>query len=256
MTLFSGFLFKKLVGLLLKPPVLPMLLSLAGLVLLSLRRRRLGLALAWSGFLLGLFLSTPFTVNLLTRPLEDVPLLTPEGLASAQAIVIVGGGQRAYMPEYGRSTPNRFTLERLRYGARVARSSGLPVLLAGGSPTGRRAEATAMGEVMREDFGIQPRWLEARSLDTAGNALLSAPMLRDAGIRRIVLVTHAAHMRRAANEFRAAGFEVVTAPTAFFTDGTAGEEYFDFVPSMTAAYAGWYATHEWLGLAAQWVRMR
>lgn len=255
MNLFSGFFLKKLIGALLKPPILPLLLIAAGL-LLARRRPRSGQVLAWTGLALALFLSTPMTVNLLVRPLEDVPLLVLGRLAEAQAIVILAGGQRAFMPEYGGPTPNRFTLERLRYGARLVRLSHLPLLMAGGNPTARLAESRAMDAAMRQDFGIAAKWLETRSLDTAENARYSAPMLREAGVRRIVLVTHAVHMRRSINEFRAEGFEVIPAPTAFLSDSTAGEEFFDFLPSMTAAYAGWYATHEWLGLAAQWLRFR
>jgi hypothetical protein len=35
--------------------------------------------------------------------------------------------------EYGGDTLGRLTLERVRYGARVAKKTGLPVLVAGGS---------------------------------------------------------------------------------------------------------------------------
>ena len=41
--------------------------------------------------------------------------------AGADAIVILSGGLRDYAPEYGGSTVNRITLERVRYGARLAR---------------------------------------------------------------------------------------------------------------------------------------
>lgn len=259
MNISIALLLKKLLSWLLMPPLMPLLLISAGL-LLQHWRPRVGRVLAWSGLALALFLTTPFTVSLLTRPLEDVPVLRKEDLASAQAIVILAGGQRGFMEEYGGSGPSRLTLERLRYGARLARQSKLPVLLTGGNPTGcDSSEAHAMDQALQLDFGLRAQWMEERSLDTAGNARLSAPILKAAGIERIVLVTHAAHMRRALNEFRLQGLEVLPAPTAFFSSGpgdSGGEEFFDFLPNMTAAYAGWYAAHEWLGLAAQWLRMR
>lgn len=249
-----GLLLKKLLSVLLQPPLMPLLLMLIGLVL-QYWRPRAGRAIAWLGFATMLFLSTPATVNLLTRPLEDVPLLRHADLAHAQAIVILAGGQRTYMPEYGHPTPNRLTLERIRYGARLARESGLPVLVTGGGPTGPTAEGQLMADVLQEDFGIKVRWVERRSLDTHDNARFSAPLLRAAHIQRIVLVTHAAHMRRARAEFEAQGFEVFTAPTAFLSNSQFGEEFFAFLPNSTSAYAGWYAVHEWLGLAAQKMRM-
>ena len=248
------FLLKKLLSVLLLPPLLPLLWIAAGLLLLR-KYPRLGRGVAWGGLLLALLLSVPAAVNLLTAPLEDVPVLQREDLQRAEAIVILGAGQRRHMPEYGGPTPNRLALERLRYGARLARSSRLPVLVSGGAPTGYVAEADLMAACLREDFGVAPRWVEVRSLDTAGNAHYSASLLQAENIRRIVLVTHAAHMRRAQGEFESQGFEVIAAPTALLSDSSIGEEFFDYLPGATAAYAGWYALHEWIGLLAQALRL-
>jgi uncharacterized SAM-binding protein YcdF (DUF218 family) len=248
------FLLKKLLAAILLPPLLPLLLIAAGLLLLR-RHRRLGLATAWGGLLLALLLSLPATVDMATSPLESTPVLAPGDLSRAQAIVILGAGQRRHMPEYGGPTPNRLALERLRYGARLARASGLPVLVSGGAPTGYRSEASLMAEVLSEDFGIKPRWLEDHSLDTADNARLSATLLKAEKIQRIVLVTHAAHMRRSVTEFQHQGFDVIPAPTAFLSNSSEGNEFFDFMPGPTAAYAGWYAMHEWLGILAQKARL-
>lgn len=247
------FLLKKFLSVILLPPLLPLLLIGIGLWFLA-RKPRLGKALAWGGVLFSLLLMTPAGVDLLSAPLERVPVLRPADLSRAQAIVILGGGQRLHMPEYGGPTPNRITLERLRYGARLARQSGLPVLLSGGAPKGMDGEAVAMARSLREDFGVEPRWQEVHSLDTADNARFSAVILRAAGIHRIVLVTHAAHMRRALNEFAAQGLEVIPAPTGFFSASSEGAEFSDFLPGASAAYAGWYTLHEWLGLLAQAVR--
>lgn len=247
------FLLKKFLSVVLLPPLLPLLFIVGG-VLFCHRYPRLGKTLAWGGVLLSLFLTTPAGVALLSAPLERVPVLKMADLQRAQAIVILGGGQRLHMPEYGGPAPNRITLERLRYGARLARHSGLPVLVSGGAPAGVTGEAVLMAQSLREDFNVNPRWQEVRSLDTADNARLSALILDPQGIHRIVLVTHAAHMRRAMNEFAAQGFDVIPAPTGFFSHRSAGSELSDFLPGATAAYAGWYSLHEWLGLLAQSVR--
>lgn len=247
------FLLKKFLSVVLLPPLLPLLLIVTGLLCYR-RHPRLARLLAWGGVLFGVLLTTPAGVDLLSAPLERVPVLQKADLSRAQAIVILGGGQRLVMPEYGRPAPNRLTLERLRYGAWLARQSGLPLLVSGGAAPGLPGEALAMARSLREDFQITPRWLEAKSLDTEDNARFSAALLKPAGIQRIVLVTHAAHMRRAKNEFVAQGFEVISAPTAFFTNSSAGTEFIDFLPGATAAYAGWYTLHEWLGLLAQSVQ--
>ncbi|MBS3936433.1 MAG: hypothetical protein KGZ43_09690, partial [Sulfuritalea sp.] len=97
-TLPLAFLLKKFGAALLLPPLLPLLSIGIGLLLLR-RRPRLGRALAWGGLLVAWLLSTPAVVNLITTPLEDVPVLQPQDLARGEAIVILGAGAR-FMPEY------------------------------------------------------------------------------------------------------------------------------------------------------------
>lgn len=243
------FWLKKLVALALLPPLLPLLVIVTGLLLLR-RRPRIGLGLAWSGIALQLLLAFPPAVGLLLGPLETAPLLSPDVARSAQAIVILGAGKRDYAPEFGGETVNRLALERLRYGARLARETGLPVLVSGGAPTGDVAEALLMKQSLVEDFGITPRWVEAASLDTRDNARLSALQLKTAGVHRVLLVTHAVHMPRALAEFAALGLDVVPAPTAWLGSHESKDRMLALLPSQNTAYAGWYAVHEWLGLIA------
>ena len=63
---------------------------------------------------------------------RHVPSVRPRSGAHAKAVVILGGGVRRNAPEYGGDTLATLTLERVRYGARVARLTGLPVLVSGG----------------------------------------------------------------------------------------------------------------------------
>lgn len=242
------FLLKKLIALLLMPPLAPLILICAGLLLLRWRPRA-GRVLAWSGLALALLVTTPPVVDALLDGLEDIPVLQPAQLADAGAIVILGGGARTNAPEFGGQTVNRITLERVRYGAHLARQSGLPVLVSGGAPSGSQPEAELMKAALETDFGIPVKWVEAVSLDTRDNARMSAAMLQAAGVKRVVLVTHAAHMHRSVEAFEAAGVTVIPAPTGFFGHGPA-DETLPRLPNMNAAFAGAYATHEWLGLVA------
>lgn len=249
-----AFLAKKLIGSLLLPPLLPLWIGALGLLML-LRRRHSGLALVSAGLLCGLVLSLPATVGPMVRALETDPVPDAAALARGQALVILGGGRRSHAPEFGGpDTVNRLTLERVRYGARLARATGLPVLVTGGAPTGQSAEADLMARSLEEDFGLKARWVERTSLDTSQNAQLSAPLLRSAGVTRVVLVTHALHMRRARAEFERAGLTVIAAPTGHFSGRGGSEDVLAALPSATTAFAGWYALHEWLGIAAQGLR--
>ncbi len=215
------FLLKKILAALILPPAGPVLLALFGLWLSrsgkSRRWQHGGAALAALCLLGLLILSLPLVGNALMAPLENHPPITPPQLQRVQAIVILGAGSYYAAPEYGGDTVSHYTLERLRYGARLARESRLPLLVTGGAPFGGRAEAESMREALEVDFGIKVRWVETASRDTAENAGLSAPMLKAAGVTRIALVSHGWHLPRAIPLFEKQGLEVMPAPTAFST---------------------------------------
>lgn len=250
------FVLKRLLECLFLPPFGPLLLVILGLLLLQ-HRPRLGRGLAWGGVLLSLVLMLPVTVEQLVTPLEsDAPALSIRQIEQASdqgvgAVVILGGGLRRAAPEYGRPTINRITLERVRYGARVARLSGLPILVSGGVAGAGYPEAHAMAESLAEDFGLPPRWIEDASENTEQNAEYAAAILKKAGVARIFLVTHAAHMRRARAYFEARGMHVVAAPTAFLGPLVDAAHATSWLPSANAAYTGWYALHESAGLLQQ-----
>jgi uncharacterized SAM-binding protein YcdF (DUF218 family) len=214
------FLLQKLITALLLPPAGPVLLALCGLWLTRARSRRwqgVGLWLATFSLLTLLLLSLPVVGNALMVPLEQTPPISRSQLQQAQAIVILGGGSSYAAPEYGGDTVSRATLQRLRYGARLAREARLPLLVTGGAPFGGRAEAESMREALEMDFGVKVRWIETASRNTAENASLSAPLLKAAGITRIALVSHGWHLPRAVPLFEKQGLEVVPAPTSFST---------------------------------------
>jgi len=183
----------------------------------SRRWQNAGLWLAALSLLGLLLLSLPLVGNRLMAPLEPHPPITTAQLARVQAIVILGGRSYHAAPEYGGDTVGYATLERLRYGARLARESRLPLLVSGGAPFGGRPEAESMSEALEADFGVKARWIEAASRDTGENAGLSAPVLKAAGITRIALVSHGWHLPRAVALFEKQGFEVTPAPTVFST---------------------------------------
>jgi len=96
------------------------------------------------------------------------------------------------------------------------------------------------------------RWVEGDSDNTLENARLSYPLLAQAGVRRIYLVTHAWHLPRAAMAFRAAGFEVVPAPTAFTTRYRT--DLLTFVPNADALRDSRWFMHEMIGML--WYRLK
>ncbi len=241
-----GWVLAALTGALFLPPLNLMLLAGCGWLL---RRRspEWGNRMIATSLLLLLLLSLPLVGNGLLRTLEHYPPLPPGQAPTADAIVVLGGGAYKGAPEYGGETVKYFTLERLRYAARLQRISRLPLLTSGGRPEQGTPEAIMMAAILREDFGVPTTWQESASNTTADNARLSAAILLPAGKRRILLVTHAWHMQRAVASFRNAGFEAIPAPTMNLIDSPPG--LFDLLPSATGLLRSHYALHEWLGLA-------
>ncbi|MBS0309311.1 MAG: YdcF family protein [Proteobacteria bacterium] len=243
----AGWLFNTVAGSLLLPPFSFVCLCALGLLL---RRKwpRTGMTLAWLSLALLTLFSTRPGAMLVARPLEAMhaPLLVPEH-AGAQAIVVLGGGRQANAPEYGGGDePNLRSLARVRYGARLQRVTGLPILVSGGAPEGAaRSEAALMASVLKTEFGVPVRWVEGASDNTAQNAYYSATLLRQAGIRRIILVTDAMHMARAYRSFTAQGLDVVPAPTMFYSQERGNAA--DWLPAARWLHVSDYALHEWLG---------
>lgn len=243
----AAWFVKDLLVILLLPPGNGLLLvCLAGLF----RRRRWAFGLAAFGTALLILQSLPPVAGALMASLEARAGPAIAGKDGAEAIVVLSGGLQTDAPEYGGDTAGARTLLRLRYGALLAHRFELPLLVAGGRPiNATRTEAAVMADILANEFAVKVRWQETQSRNTAENAVLSAALLRAAGIRRVVLVTQAFHMPRAVRLFRAAGIEVVPAPTNFMAAGRSSFAPLDFLPQVSAMQNSYCALHEWLGMA-------
>ena len=235
------FVVRKVLAALVLPPTGPLLLAVIGLFLLR-DRPRLGRAFIWLGVAGLLLLSLPVVSHALLRLADSGVPLDHARAREAQAIVILGGGTRRAAPEYGGDTLGRLTLERVRYGAMLARQAKLPVLV-----TGSSTEAAVMKQALESEFGVAVKWAEGGSRDTAGNARHSAAILLPAGIRRVLLVGHGFDMRRAVAEFRSAGLDAMPAPTVIAGDKFEFDEVVELLPTMVALQGSYYALYELLG---------
>lgn len=237
------FWLKLVVKLVVLPPNGPLLLIIGGLAIAG-RKPATGRRIALAGTLLLVVLSMPIVAALMIRALDHTPVLEPGQAADAQAIVILGGGTRPYAPEYRGATMSGLTLERVRFGARLARSTGLPVLVSGGALKGAPPEAVLMRNALVSEFGVPVRWIEARSHNTRENAEASAAILKAAGVSRIILVGHAFDFPRTRKEFEAAGLTVIGAPIG--VPSTGPYSALDFVPGLGGLQASYFACYELL----------
>jgi uncharacterized SAM-binding protein YcdF (DUF218 family) len=246
-----GWLVTNLIAAFLLPPLnLLTLIAWGAWLLRSRRQQRLGRALIWLSVVGLWLLSTPYLAGRMLDALKPPPQRVLD--EQADAIVILAGGVKRDSLEYGGDTVSRLTLERLRYGAWLARETAKPILVTGGAPAGGVPEGQLMRAVLEREFGIPVRWVEDRSHNTRENALRSAELLAAAGVRRIYLVTHAWHLRRAIPEFERAGLVVI--PAGIDYAAPASPSVLDFVPSARGLLDSYYAMHEGIGLI--WYRMR
>jgi uncharacterized SAM-binding protein YcdF (DUF218 family) len=239
---------------LLLPPTSLLLLILFGYMLRH-KWPNASSAISRLGIMLLLLVSTNAGALLIVRPLEEMTKpLTAFKDTGAQAIVVLGAASVERAPEYeGQDVPDQVGLIRLQYAAYLQHATELPLLVSGGFAPSHESNlsiAAAMARALREDFKAPVKWVEERSRTTAENASYSARMLKEAGIKRVLLVTHAMHMPRAHEAFAREGIEVVAAPTMFHSRMKWSP--WMLVPSASGLSRSYYATHEWVGLA--WYR--
>jgi len=242
----------KLLAPLFDPFTLAILLAVAALLTWS--RRRLALRFLLASILVLVIFSTSFVPNLLVRSLEEQYRDAGVDVPPAQAIVVLGGALRLPSGRHGLSALIDPT-DRLLEAFRLYRSGKAPLIFCSGgnnpigSPAGQLPEATWMARLLEEwSIPATAIQVETGSINTRENALLSYQALAPRGIRRIILVTSAMHMRRAVGAFRKVGFEVLAVPADFRT-GWAEEPLLSrLLPKPDNLSFSEEALREWLGI--------
>ena len=178
----------------------------------------------------------------------------PAAVTGADGIVVLGGGSVKDVP-----TPPGWSGQlhdaagqRLMAAFVLHRQTGLPLLVSGGEVF---AEYGREAVIMRDtlvSFGVAPAQiiLEDRSLNTTENARFTAPILRERGWRRPLLVTSAFHMARSVAEFQRAGISAAPYPAGYYASRRYHWTLLDMVPSGSAMRGTSIALKEYLGLAA------
>jgi uncharacterized SAM-binding protein YcdF (DUF218 family) len=179
----------------------------------------------------------------------------------AQAIVVLSGAVRGVdgtlrEPELGTDT-----LYRCLHAARLhEKARSLPILVSGGPIEASRSyPATSIAQLMRGFLvgqGVADASLivEGRSRNTYENAVESSKLLRERGIRRIVLVTDAEHMFRASACFRKQGMEVTPSPVR--PTERILNNLDDYLPHFREAGDLESSVFEWEKIVYYWLRGR
>ena len=178
----------------------------------------------------------------------------------AQAIVVLGGSIR--MPSgIHNASAIAASSDRILTAFRLYRAGKAPLILSSGgnnplagqnNPT---PEAGWVASLLREwNVPSSAIEIEGRSISTRENAIFSYQALSPRGIRRILLVTSATHMPRAAGAFRKAGFEVIAVPSDFHSGWHEPSVFSQWMPSADNLVDCRTVFHEWLGIATYRLR--
>lgn len=248
------FLAKKIITLLFMPLSLSLFLGITGLILLWFsRRQHAGKALVALMLLLLTAASSPWVATRLLTPLERQypPILTRQ--PHIAYVVVLGGG---HVSEQGLPATSRLagaSLARLVEGIRLHRlHPGSRLLLSGGAVFDPVAEATTMQAVALM-LGVPAHTItiEKKSRDTAEQAKVLAPLLRD---KHFLLVTSASHLPRAMALFQGQGLTPFAAPTDYRVKRGKQSGPGGYFPSTGSLRLTENALREYLGLA--WFRLR
>src|SRR4028118_177946 len=212
------FLFlSKLLPLFLYPLGLACVLMVVALVM-SWRSPRWGpvpVALALIVLLLG---SNSWVASSLVRSLEWQQIPEKE-LPTADAIVVLGGATKSAFPPRPAVDLSEEG-DRVLYGAQLYREGKAPLVIASGGRINWRgsgpSESSDMAEIMKT-LGVPTSAIlqDPTSLNTHQNAVNVKKIMKERGIRRVLLVTSAMHMPRSLKIFQRQGIEAIPAPTDF-----------------------------------------
>jgi uncharacterized SAM-binding protein YcdF (DUF218 family) len=174
-----------------------------------------------------LLASNSWVANGLVRSLEWQQIPAGE-LPTADAIVVLGGATKsAFPPRPGVDVSEEG--DRVLYGAQLYREGKAPLVIASGGRIAWRgggpSESADMAEILKT-LGVPTTAIlqDPTSLNTYQNAVNVRQIMKERGIRRVLLVTSAMHMPRSLRIFQRQGIEAIPAPTDFLVTQQESEE--------------------------------
>ncbi len=243
----DAFTIKKIVTALFLPPGFVILLLF---FCTAFTKERLRIVLVFIA--IGIYiLSISPTASLVIKPLESAYYDQPvaSGLKDFDAYVILGGGivEGAKDPA-GEGALNNSSLARSIAALRLYQRQPKTIVFSGGSILGRTAEAEIAKRFL-VSLGVPAHdiIMENKSTDTYENAKFTKEIADKHKLKRIILITSAAHMKRAHLLFRKHFKEIVPYPTDYRVP-TKKYDLLDFLPSAGNIEVIEIAVKEYLGL--------
>jgi uncharacterized SAM-binding protein YcdF (DUF218 family) len=236
------------IGLVLELSFVALLLALAGKKKSSAIFIFLAMALLWTA-------SMPYTADFLKGRLErDYPAVMMTEIPPSKCIVLLGGAVEPVFPPRV-DIDMRDGIDRVRKAAQLyaAGLANIIIVSGGNQPWApfETPEAESIKTLLLE-WGVPATaiHLETSSRNTSENASYSADLLEELACGKPLLVTSAAHMKRAVGSFERLRVEVFPVSTDVRVIHNPELTLFDFIPDAEALQMSNDAMREWVG---QWV---
>ncbi|WP_163861339.1 YdcF family protein [Myxococcus eversor] len=209
-------ILSKVLDLFLAPLTWALLLLVVGGALLR-RRPRLSRGLTLAGLGVLYLFSTDVVSTLLTSVAESGAKDTSEPGVTYDAVIVLGGGLDPAATERTGRVEFNAASERVLKGFELVREGRARHVFISGGSLDPRPEAVVEADVLSrllQEWGVPAERIvtEGRSRNTRENALESERIISERGWKRLLLVTSAAHMPRAAGCFAAVGLRPDTLP--------------------------------------------
>ena len=229
------------------PPFNAMIILCIGL-LIYFKSTKISISIIISGIIFLYVQSIPYTAYKLNN-LYLFPALDLQQLESSQAIVVIGGGLNKMAPEYPSGiNENGNTALRINYAAFLAKIAPHKTIIVSGGYAGNIKEADIMQATLVHLYNVtNPIILENKSRNTDENAHFVSIILHDLKIKKIILITQVAHMRRTLMLFHKYGVDPIPAPTAYYSDDNVSSSILAFIPNANSMSQIAFIYHELIG---------
>jgi uncharacterized SAM-binding protein YcdF (DUF218 family) len=251
--------FARFLSPVMEPLTFCLLLLIAGLGLHAFNRRKA----AGAFFIFGIGLLVIFSYGIFTKPvlyhLERLYApLNVEGIPATvkgeiRYVVVLGSGHVSDPVLTRTAQIGGSSLYRLIEGIRIYRElPGTKLVISGGVIPDPVTNARVVGDVAHQiGVPVKDTLIEERPSDTIDEARVLKGLIGD---RSFVLVTSAAHMKRAVRIFQDRGMKPVPAPTDYVLKDRQGGNMGSWAPNCGNLFVSQRVIYEWL--AEAWGRIR
>ena len=230
------------------PGIFVLALMGSGVLLIFLKRRKVGIFNLALGLLLWIFCSAPFS-NYLIGGLESG--FDVSSNITGDSIILLGGGIIDRVPDFsGFGTPTDSMLGRIVTAVRVQKKLDVPIIVSGGKLYENLSSEAQIAKRFMIDLGVSEGQIiiEENARDTYENAKYTREICSKKNYQKPILITSAFHMKRALLSFKKVGLDVTPYPAGFRSKNVQNIGWVSYLPHSGSLEGTSDAIHEYLGI--------